>query len=212
MKVLAVLAVVLLLLFLLGQVRVGGQAEYGAAGLAVRVRLGVFRVQVFPWKFEKKQKKPKKKPEKPQKKQKSQEEPPTVSQRIGGALDYAKPLLPLALEAAGCFREKLQIDTLYLELTVGADDPAEAALRYGQASALLGAIWYPLTSAFLVKDGTAHANVDFNAKTTTIYGKLSLSLKVGQIVWLGLYFGIKALRAVLSVRRAHGTQKKRKAV
>lgn len=207
MKALYILAAVLAVLFLLGQLRVGGRVEYRAEGLFAWARLGLIRFQVYPWKKEKREKPPKKK-----KAEKAKQET-TLAQKVGGALDYAQSLLPIALEAAGQFYHKLRVDTLRLELTVGSPDPADAALRYGQATAALGALWEPLTQAFHVKDGTARVNLDFDSPGMRLYGEASLSLKLGQILWLALYFGGKALRTFLSVRsRRNENQPKRKAV
>ena len=63
--------------------------------------------------------------------------PPALLSRRG-LLELGRRLFPLLLEAAGQFRRKLQIDELRLRLVAGAPDPADAALRYGQANALLG--------------------------------------------------------------------------
>ena len=89
--------------------------------------------------------------------------------RAAQALDYAQSLLPIALEAAGQFYHKLRVDTLRLELTVGSHDPGDAALAYGRAAAAMGALWDPLVRAFHVE--------------------ASLSLKLGQVLRLALYFG-----------------------
>lgn len=209
-----VLAAVVLALVLLGQVRVGGRAEYSARGAVVWLRLGAFRLQVFPWRGKKREKPPKKeKKSTPEQDGKAAESPrePDARMSAGGALEYAKALLPIVLEAAGRFRRKLQVDTLNLELTVGAKDPADAALGYGGANAALGAIWYPLTGAFQVKDGTARVKVDFDAPGTTLYAAAALSLKIGQILWLGVYFGLKFLRTFLAVRRRQKSNNRRKA-
>lgn len=216
MRGLYVLAAVLLVLFLIGQLRLGGGAEYRAEGFFAWVRVGLFRIQVFPWKGKPKQERPKK--AKPAKEPKAkpakgpvQPEAP-LGEKLGGALDYAGRLLPIALEAAGQFKRKLQVDKLYLELTVGCPDPGEAALRYGRANAALGALWYPLTDAFHVKDGNARVSVDFDAGETTLYGTAAMSFKLGQMAWLGLYFGGKALWGFLAVRkRQKREQEQRKA-
>ena len=139
----------------------------------------------------------KQKPKKPKKPKPEQ----SLSEKVGGALEYAQALLPVVLEAAGQFKRKLQADKLVLELTAGGTDPADAAMLYGRASAALGAFWYPLTQALNVKDGRAHVTVDFDAAAMTLYAFLSLSLKLWQILWLVVYFGCKALLAYLKVRR-----------
>lgn len=202
MKGLAILAAVLVCLFLLAQLRVGVRGEYAAHGPRAWARLGPVRLKLWP--MEKKRKKPAK-PPKPEKK--------GTGIPKGGALDYARELIPLALEAAGQFRKKLQVDHLELELRAGASDPADAAMAYGCANAALGALWLPLTEAFHVKDGRARVELDFDTKTTTVSAAGSLSLKVGQLLWLGLYFGLKGLKKVIAVKGRHNTNdKERKAV
>lgn len=200
MRALYILAAVALVLFLIGQVRVGGRAEFNADGFFLWARLGRIRIKILPMKpKEAKPKKPKKKkkPKKPKK-----EKPPTpIPERVGGALEYAQALLPVGLEAAGGLLRGLRVDTLELELTAGGSDPADAALLYGQANAALGALWYPLTEAFKVKDGAARVKLDFDAPGTTVYGTAALSVKIGTVVRIGLRAGFKALFGALAARK-----------
>ena len=215
-----ILGLVLVVLFLIGQVKVGVGAEFAQDGLTVRARLGWIKIKVFPLpKKEGKEQKKKKKKEKNKSAQdnesnrkKAKAEKP-IGEKIGGALDLVKQFLPLVLEAAGCFWRKLVMDELELYLTVGGSDPADTAMLYGQANAALAALWEPITNAFHVKDGHAQVRIDFDAPGMTLYGKAALSLKIGQILWLAVYFGCKALVRFLnyrSIRKAK--QKERKAV
>ena len=208
-----VFLIVLAVLFLIGQIRVGGLAEYSAQGFRAWVRAGALKIRVFPLnKKDKPARKKEKKAQPPKKKEEAPPPPKPLAEKAGGALDYARALLPVALDAVGTMYGKLRMDTLELELTVGAADPADAAMRYGQASAALGALWEPLTRAFHVKDGRARVRVDFEAGEMTVYGLASLSIKIGQILWLGVYFGCKALRGFLAVRgRQKQKQQQRKA-
>lgn len=233
-----VLLLILMALFLLGKIPVGAAAEYGEDGPKAWVRLGPIRLQVFP--LPKKKKKPRPKGDKAggkpaakpaqqgkpkggsspsvknsgtEKKEESKAEKPPLKEKIGGALELAQALLPLALEAAGRFRRKLRMDQLELILTVGASDPADAALRYGQANAVLGAFWHPLTRAFQVRDGRACATVDFEAEGMTLYARAALSIQIGQALYLGLYYGIRALARWLKLRnRQKAGNEKEKAV
>lgn len=203
MKALFVLAVLVLILLLLGQVRVGGRAEFSAEGFFLWIRLGRFKLKILPAgpKEEKigKPKKPKK--EKEPKKPKKEKPPTPLPEKIGGALEYAQALLPVALEAAKGMWRGLRVDVLELELTAGGSDPADAAMLYGQANAALGALWHPLTRAFHVKDGTARVKLDFDAPGTTLYGQAALSVKIGTLVWIGLGAGWKALFGALAARK-----------
>lgn len=216
-----ILGLVVIVLFLIGQVKVGVGAEFAQDGLTVRARLGWIKIKVFPLpeKEGKKQKKKKGKTQSAQaskanqKEEKKAKAEKTIGEKIGGALDLVKQFLPLALEAAGCFWRKLVMDELELCLTVGGADPADTAMLYGRANAALAALWEPITNAFHVKEGHAQVRIDFDAPGMTLYGKAALSLKIVQILWLAVYFGCKALVRFLnyrSIRKAK--QKERKAV
>lgn len=218
MTALYILGGLMLVLLLLGQIRVGCRAEYSQQGFFLWARLGPLRLRVFPWEHKPRKKSKAQRPKEKKKKSGGEKKPPapqkepTAAERLGGALEYAQALLPLGLEAAGCFYRRLRMDELYLEVTAGASDPADAALAYGRACAALGALWEPITRAFHVKAGRGQVRVDFDASATRVYGRASLSIKVGQALWLGLYFGSRALRRVLFVRKEKETaQQHRKA-
>ena len=207
-----ILLCVLIVLFLIGQIRVGCKAAYDHEGVQVWIRAASFYIRVFPLK-KKAQEKPKKekKPKKP--KQKKEKSPATAGEKLGGALGYAQSLLPVLLDAVKYFTRKLRVDQLHMHLIAGSPDPADTAMIYGRASAALGALWYPLTNAFDVKDGYAKVDLDFEAQQMTLCATAALSLKIGQILWFALYFGIRALSAFLRERKRQAADKKlRKAV
>ena len=207
-----ILLCLLIVLFLIGQIRVGCKAAYDHAGIQVWVRLGKLYLRVFPLK-KKAEEKPKKE-KKPGKPKKKKEKPPTtVKEKIGGALGYVQSLLPVLLDAVKYFTRKLQIDKLHMTLIAGSPDPADAAMVYGNASAALGALWYPMVNAFDIKDGYAKVDLDFEAQQMTLCATAALSIKIGQIIWFAVYFGIRALVAFLRERKRQNNDKKlRKAV
>lgn len=203
---------ILLALFLIGQLRIGVDGRYGEDGVQVRIRLGSVRLKVYPTK-PKPEGKPKSKPKpKPEKKEKPKEKK-GKKLALEDILELARQFVPLALEAAGCFWSKLVMDKLDIRVVVGSNDPADAALLYGQLHAALGAVWKPLNQAFHVKDGRGHVEVDFNSSSITLYFHGALSLKLGQILWLAVHFGGKALARFLKFRKAQEAEKQaRKAV
>ena len=210
MRGLMILILILAAFWLLGQIRLGVGAEYRAEGLRVWLRAAAWQIPVYPLKKKSKPAKPAHPPKEKEPKDSGPE--PSFREQVGGALDYAQALLPILLEAAGQFRRKIRVDKLRLKVTVGADDPADAAMRYGQANGALGVLWGTLNETFDLRDGKAVAQVDFDAREITVYALASLSLKVGQMVWLGLYFGCRALRTFLRVRsRRKQEQQQRKA-
>ncbi len=205
MKALFVLAVVVLALLLVGQIRLGGRAEFNAQGFFLWIRLGRFQIKLLPMK-QKREKTTPQKPKEPTKKKepkrpKKERPPAPLTEKLGGALEYAQALLPVGLEAAKGLWRGLRVDVLELELTAGGSDPADAAMLYGRANAALGALWRPLTKAFHVKDGTARVKLDFDAPGTTVYGQAALSIKIGTVVWIGLRAGWKALLGALAAKK-----------
>ena len=207
-----ILGIIVLVLVLLCQIRVGGQVEYSDRGLEAWVRISFLKIQVFPLK--KKKKAPKKKASTPKKanKQPELDQQKKITEKVGGALDYVQNLMPVALDAVKHLYSKIQMDKLELELIVGSEDPADAAMLYGQASSVLGALWYSITQMFHVQDGNARVRVDFEAKSMTVYGLATLTIKIGQILWLGVYFGVRGLRAFLTVRKRQKMKQSGKAV
>lgn len=205
MKALGVLAAAALVLFLLGQIRVGGRAEFNAQGFSLWIRLGRILIKILPAKPKKEgpegAQKRRERKARPEKKPRKERPPSPLSEKLGGALEYARELLPVALKAAGGMWRGLRVDTLELELTAGSPDPADAAMLYGQATAALGALWYPLTKAFHVKDGAARVILDFNAPGMTVYGTAALSIKIGTVVRIGVGTGVKALFGALAARK-----------
>ena len=107
----------------------------------------------------------------------------------------------MLLDAVKYFTHKLRVDTLHMVLIAGSSDPADAASLYGKASAALGALWQPLVAAFDVKDGYARVDIDFDAPKMTLCATAALSIKIGQVLWLAVYFGIRAVGCFLKERR-----------
>ncbi len=182
---------VLIVLFLLGQLRVGVIVEYGEQGIGLVVRLGRIHMGVLPVK---KSKTPKQK--------KKEAKPPRKKRPVGGLVKTLVELLPPVLDTVKKLFQQLRADKLELLLTVSCPDPADTAIRYGQANALLASLWHPLTQALDVQDGHAHVDLDYDSGTSCVYLYLSLYLKLWQLLTLALVLGAKALRVVIKNRSA----------
>lgn len=212
MTALAVIVGILLLFFLIGQVRLGGAVEYSEAGVAVQVRLGFWKWNVYPpkEKAEKKEKKSKEKdPKEPKGKQVSEE----PDEKRGGKLTLFKELLPLVLEAVGTLKRKIRIDLLILHLIWGAEDPASAAMGYGAANAAMGMIYPVLDQNFNIKKSDVGINVDFQRSEPEIYLNAVLTLTVGQLIALVLHYGLRAILIYMKQReKPSRTNKKKEAV
>lgn len=209
MTALKVLLVILLVLFLLGRIRVGGDGEYSADGLFVRVRVGPISVRVFPLK---------KKGEKKPVKKKKKSAPPTQSgegekaqepekPKKGGTLDLVKAGLPLVGEAAGELKERIRIDLLCMDLLFGGTDAAQTAILFGMSNALIAPLLAVFQQNFEVKEHRVRTAVDFNEKTITLYLRAAFSARIGQLLSFALRFGWKFLMEYRAVKK-NNTMKK----
>lgn len=196
---------VLLALWLISRIRVGGLVEYSAEGVLVLLRLGPFRIELFPGTPEEEQAdKPPREKRKKRKEPAPPEEPVPLTEKAGGALRLFRELLPVALDTAGKLFRRLRVDELVLHLTWAAPDPASAAVGYGAGQAALGALWPLLERAFDIRRRDVGVAVDFQRSEPVIYARLVLSFTLGQLLALGLVSGVRALRAFWRVRpRGH---------
>ena len=187
------LLIVLAVLWLISLIRVGGRVRYGQAGLFVTVLAGPFKIQALPVKARKKErpkkeKKPKK--EKPAAAEKHKKEP---KEGQPGTLSRLLKLLPVVGQACGALKRKIRIDDLDLQLIWGGSDPAAVALGYGQANAALGMIWPILDNNFKVKRHCFQIGMDYGRTQPAVELQAAVTLTIGQIVTLGVHYGVKAL-------------------
>lgn len=192
MSPLQIAGVVLLVLLAVGLIPIGAQVEYSEQGLTVWLRAGAFRIPVFP------AKRKKAKETKPKTAKKAR---PDTGKK-GGQLKLALDFIPVILDTVRRFFRKLRVDQLEMNLVVCAPDPGDAAVRYGQANALLGCVWQPMLQVFHVKQAHAHVDVDFDAKESVLYIFASLSLTIAQALALVLVFGGKALQILVQNKNA----------
>ena len=192
MTFLKVLLIVLLVLWLISLIRVGGRVRYGQEGLYAAALLGPFKLQLLPAKPKKKKKpeKEKKKKEPPPQEEKHKKEPMDGQP---GTLSRLMKLLPVAAQACGALKRKICINELNLELIWGGSDPAAIALGYGQANAVLGMLWPIFDHNFRVKRHSFQIGMDYGRTQPVVEIQAAVTLTVGQIVTLGIRYALKAL-------------------
>lgn len=201
MTVWMVLLIVLLALWLISLIRVGGRVRYGKAGLFAAALVGPFKIQILPMR-PKKEKKPKKE-RKPRKKKPARppKEPPAGQP---GTLARVRQMLPVIAEFCGALKRKIRIDDLELQLVWGGRDPAAIALGYGQANAVLGMLWPVFDHNFKVKRHSFQIGMDYGAPQPTVEIEAAVTLTVGQIMILGLRCGVKVLTTWVKSGRPAG--------
>ncbi len=210
MTLLKVLAGLLLAVFLLGRIRVGGEAEYEETGLLVKARVGFLHFQIFPLKKKREKTEKKKKPSRKKKEssaEKKKEPEPPPKEKKGGPLELVKRWLPLVCEAAGELKRRIRIDKLYLDLTIASGDAAGTAMAYGYANMALGMLWPVIEQNFEVRDPKLRTGVDFTGRSAAVYIAAVFSARLGQLCSFGLRFGWKFLRIYWKTRPRTKSQK-----
>lgn len=204
------LLIVLLVLFLIGCIPLGVKARYNENGPFVWILIGPFSMTLIPKKDKpKKEKKPKQKKKVNKGEQKSHESVPEKERKnsgVGGTIALFRELLPLGLDALGHIRRTITIKDFSLHLMVGGkgDTPDKAAVLYGSAWAAIGNLIPLLENNFQIKKRDLQAEIDFTQEENRIFAEAALTLTVGEILWIGLYYGLKALNVFLKNRKKGG--------
>ena len=202
MTFLKVLLIAALVFWLISLIRVGARVRYGEAGLFVFVLAGPVKIQLLPARPKKETPGKKKKPKKEKKPKEKKPEP----EGRPGTLSRLMKLLPVVGQACGALKRKIRIDDLKLDLIWGGSDPASVALGYGQANAALGMLWPVFDNNFKVKRHSFQIGMDYGRTQPAVELEAAVTFTVGQIVTLGVHYGVKAL---ITWVRSGKTAKKR---
>ena len=187
-----ILLVIALLLTAFNLLRVGVDAEYDGEGLFLRLKAGPVKITILP-KKDKPEKPKKKKKEKQPKAEKSKESPLTLPT----LLKLVRP----ALEALGSFRRKLSVDLLRLHARVGTSDPYNTAMTFAYLQSAVYGLHPLVERALNVKERDVWLTPDFTSDSIAAEGRLIGTIRIGQIVWIALVLGWKALLVILRQRK-----------
>ena len=194
-----ILLIIALLLTAVNLLRVGVDAEYNGEALFLRVKAGPVKITILP-KREKPAKPKKKKKEKPPKDDKDEEQP-KKKKKSPLTLPTLLKLVRPALEAVGTFRRKLSVDLLRLHARIGSGDPYSTAMTFGYLQSAVYGL-HPLAERALnVKERDVWLTPDFTSDGIAAEGRLILTIRIGQIIWIALVLGWKALLVIIRQRK-----------
>ena len=186
-----IVGIVLAVFWLIGQIPVGVDAAYDKA-FSLKLKIWFFPILLFPAKKKAKQKPKAKKPtaKKPKPDKKPQPKPD-----FDTLLSYAE----LALELLGDLRKKLVLNDLSLHVYFGGEDPAEQAIGYGRAWAVIGALLPILENTFVIKKRDIAPKMVSDPKKLQFDGRIVLTITIGRSISLALhallgYFKIKDVK------------------
>ena len=201
MTALWIVLALLALLTLLNLLRVGVSAGYEAQAFSVSARVGPLTIPVWPRPPAEEPKKPKK--EKPPKEPKAPQE-----QTKEKELDFYTilALAKLALKAAGSFRRKLTVELFRLVFVAGSSDPYDTAMQSAYVQAALGSLRPLAQRALHIQERDVQVGADFTADKPRIEARLTLTIRIGQIVAIGVVFGVGYLKLMLQKKKAAKAQ------
>lgn len=165
--------IVLAILVLIGLMPVGVWVEYNNGALTVKVPIWLAKITAYPRK-----KKEKKKSDKPKKKR---EIPVEIS--VASVLEFLELLAKFVAQTG----RRLRLRELKLQVVCGGSNAATAALDYGKACAIICAVEPLLDRVFATKRREIQADVDFEAKSQTIYALADIRLTVASALYLLAY-------------------------
>lgn len=172
---------------------------YHHEGAKVWVILGPVRITLFPRK-KKAEKKSKPKREKPPKPKKTTTAKKPKEEKKGGSFLDFLPLVRTALEFLGAFRRKLRVNRLEMKLTMAGGNPCDLAINYGKAWAALGNLMPHLDKVFVIKKKDLGVFCDFAGDKTLIYARLDLTITLGRLLAIAVYYGIKVVKQFISIQ------------
>lgn len=201
MTALWIVLALLALLTLLNLLRVGVSAGYEAQAFSVSARVGPLTIPVWPRPPAEEPKKPKK--EKPPKEPKAPQEQ-TKEKELD--FDTILALAKLALKAAGSFRRKLTVELFRLIFVAGSSDPYDTAMQSAYVQAALGSLRPLAERALHIQERDVQVGADFTADKPRIEARLTLTIRIGQIVAIGVVFGVGYLKLMLQKKKAAKAQ------
>ena len=201
--VLGIIALVLLALWFL-PLRL--KLRYDENGGTVRLRFGLISVCLYPRKPKPpiKRKKPKKEPEEAA--EETQEE--AQKRDIGGLIPLFRELIGLGIEALECLLRHLTVTDLTLHLAVATQgkDPAAAALKYGGGWSAVGALVPFLEQHLIIRRRNIDVIMDTQAAEDRIFASGTLHIFLGELLHLGVHYGIRALKLYLRTKKKGGNR------
>lgn len=199
-----ILLIIALLLTALNLLRVGVDAEYDGEALFLRLKAGPVKLTILP-KREKpeKPKKEKKKKTKPPKDDEAEEQP-KKKKKSPLTLPTLLKLVRPALEAVGAFRRKLSVDLLRLHARIGTSDPYNTAMTFAYLQSAVYGLQPLAERALNVKERDVWLTPDFTSDAIAAEGRLILTIRIGQIVWIALVLGWKALLVIIRQHKRKG--------
>lgn len=176
--------------------------SYDQGALALRVRYGPLRLQLFPQKEKKASPAREGEADRPEKKKKKAQKPKPRAKinldQILYSLETLPPILGRLLRRTG---RGVRVGPLKVHLLIACADPADTALLYGRIQAALSAALPTLHRTVRIKDQDIRLFPDFLGDRMDLIADVGLSLRPWVLISAGVRAGGSALKWFLGFRK-----------
>jgi hypothetical protein len=186
---LKIIGIIVLIIFLICQIRVGADIDYTGGNLRISAKFCGLLLQIYPHKAskpkeekkaepEKEQKPPKeKKPKRDKKKKKKEKSGPGLM--ISG--DEILELLKKVLEGLGKFSRGFHVDRFKLHWIIALRDPSDTARLFGFVNASLCSLAPVCAERFPCSDVDVWTDVDFTSAQMKLDFGIAVVLRIGAV-------------------------------
>ena len=158
-------------------------------------------LQLIPRPPRSEEKKPKEKKPKKEKKKKEprpeEEKKPKKKLELDFNMDEILELVKKALRSFGKFGRKLKVSRFVLHFTAAGRDPYNTAMTFAYVNAALSSLAPICAQRFTVKDCDVWTDVDFVSEKIRLDLGIAVTIRIGQILGVGLGLGFGALWILL---------------
>ena len=191
-----IVLLVFAVLFLIGCIPLGLDAQYQEGTFLLRAKIGPFWLSRIPRRKKRKgTAAAEEKPDAPAKK--------TLLTLPAGSASETWELLRFLSDVLGALRRKIRLDELTLHVRFGAgDDAAKTAIRYGRAWAIIGVVMPHLERIFVIKKRDIQPVLDYNEKEMKVDAHLALTITIGRAISLAGRAGVRFLKLWLNKKKA----------
>ncbi len=196
MIALVIIGIILAILIVILLIPVGVDLGYEDGQFHLSAKINGFLLQLIPKPSRKEKDKPKEKKPKKEKKKKEpkpgEEEKKKKKRKLEFSMDEILELVKSVLRGLGRFRRKLTVNRFLLHYLAGGKDPYNTAMQYAYVNAALSSLAPICAQRFTVKHSDVWTDVDFMADRMQVDFGLALTIRIGQILGVGLSVGFGA--------------------
>lgn len=172
---------------------VGVTAGYDEVGPRIFLKIGPFRIQLYP---------AKKSPGTKKAKNASKTKAPAEDRKedAGGKLSDFIPILHTLLNFLGDLRRRITVKNLQLRLTIAGGDPCDMSIYYGRAWASVGSLLPQLERLFKIKKRNIAVACDYVAEETVVQGYVHVSIMLIRLLSLVICYGIRIIKQYIRIK------------